>query len=191
MVYYPPHDYDDQSLFTWTDASSDREQSAANNVTWYLAFAFCAWDGGRLPTAAEWSYAAVGGEEQRSYAWGEEPPDPTRAALRFSKGAPLQPFLPVGSRLAGVGKFSQFDLGGNRNEWVLDAADLATYYSDDRKYILPCHDCAENETSTAHDRMVQGRSFGATNVVDNAFILVTPPYMYEAFIGIRCARDLP
>ena len=38
-----------------------------NCVDWYVANAFCIWDGGRLPTEAEWNYAAAGGDQQRYY----------------------------------------------------------------------------------------------------------------------------
>jgi sulfatase modifying factor 1 len=43
---------------------------SVNCVPWVVMFAFCVWDGGRLPTNAEWSYVAQGGSEQRDYPWG-------------------------------------------------------------------------------------------------------------------------
>ncbi|MDB4937662.1 MAG: hypothetical protein JWP87_4634 [Labilithrix sp.] len=54
---------------TWTDQPGANEALPINYVGWLSAFAFCAWDGGRLPTLAEWSFAASGGAEQRYYPW--------------------------------------------------------------------------------------------------------------------------
>jgi len=53
----------------WTDTPGDNENRPMNCITWYEAMAFCAWDGGFLPTEAEWNYAASGGSLQRAYPW--------------------------------------------------------------------------------------------------------------------------
>jgi formylglycine-generating enzyme required for sulfatase activity len=52
-----------------TKAAMDRKP--LNCVPWHVLFAFCVWDGGRLPTDAEFSYAMSGGNEQRPFPWGK------------------------------------------------------------------------------------------------------------------------
>ena len=58
-------------------APGANESLPINCITWYEAFAFCAWDGGFLPTEAEWNYAAAGGSEQRAYPWSNPPTSTT------------------------------------------------------------------------------------------------------------------
>jgi formylglycine-generating enzyme required for sulfatase activity len=64
-----------QASPTWTDAPGTHEHKPINSVNWFVAAAFCAWDGGRLPTYAEMNFAASGGSEQRIYPW-SVPPNP-------------------------------------------------------------------------------------------------------------------
>ena len=54
---------------TWTSSAGATERRPINCETWYEAAAFCIWDGGFLPSDAEWNYAAAGGSEQRVYPW--------------------------------------------------------------------------------------------------------------------------
>jgi formylglycine-generating enzyme required for sulfatase activity len=60
---------------TWPITAGSPENLPATGITWYQAYAFCIWDGGFLPSAAEWDYAAVGGSQEREYPWGSTGPD--------------------------------------------------------------------------------------------------------------------
>ena len=49
------------SYATWTNTAGSQENLPINCVNWCEAYAFCIWDGGFLPSEAEWEYAAAGG----------------------------------------------------------------------------------------------------------------------------------
>lgn len=102
-------DNTDGGAATWTPAPGPYESLPITCVDWYTLFAFCAWDGGRLPTDAEWGFAAMGGTEQRAYAWSKlnEPAypltwgvdddlvaaslwDPAAQVYKFSVGTPFR-----------------------------------------------------------------------------------------------------
>src|SRR5580658_5584959 len=59
---------------TWTPTAAGKENLPIICVDWFEAYAFCIWDGGFLPSEAEWEYAAAGGRQQRLYPWGAASP---------------------------------------------------------------------------------------------------------------------
>lgn len=118
-----------QSRFaTWSPKPEGREQHPIAGVSWFLAMAFCIWDGARLPTDAEWAYAAAGGDEQRLYPWGPDLViDPAVWQCGDKYGSPFMyascsavDLLPVGSRPNGRARWGHEDLLGNADEWLLD-----------------------------------------------------------------------
>ena len=90
------------------------------SVSWFQATEYCAWLSSqwgislRLPTEAEWEFAARGGLEQSRYPWGNAPPE-TRAgyAARWLRGPE-----PVGT--AEPNAYGLFDLCENVHEWCSD-----------------------------------------------------------------------
>lgn len=113
---------------TWSDTPGDHETAAINCVSWYEAFAFCVWDGGRLPTEAEWEYASAGGGENRLFPWGAQP-DNANPALANTDTSDHSPFMPVGSHPPGNGRWGHSDMGGGMWELVFDAYS-DTWYSE-------------------------------------------------------------
>jgi formylglycine-generating enzyme required for sulfatase activity len=177
---------------TWTDEPGPNESLPINCASWFVAFAFCAWDGGRLPTSAEWNYAAAGGTEQREYPWGyEPPPSPTYAAYDCTADGDAEycdftDILEVGWLPDGYGKFGQADLAGNMFEWVLD------WFG---PYPDSCVNCANIDApSSDQARTAMGGDWRA--IADFLFSYSRFDYSVggeaptEDFHGFRCARDL-
>jgi len=169
---------------TWTDTAGSNESKPVNCLDWYAAFAFCAWDGGRLATEAEWNYAAAGGDEQRYYPWSSPPTsttiDDSYAVYCASNNPPcIFSIQNVGSKSPkGDGKWGQSDLAGNVWEWTLD------WYA---AYPSPCIDCADLTAATY--RVRRGGGFdGSASLLRSADRSNDYPLYLNYYLGARCAR---
>ena len=104
-----------------------RENHPVVQVSWDDAVAYAKWAGKRLPTEAEWEFAAKGGLEGKRYAWGDELksgskylantwtgefPYKNTAEDGFIETAPVRSFPPNG--------YGLYDMGGNVWNWVSD-----------------------------------------------------------------------
>ncbi len=176
------------SYATWTSSASTNESLPMNCVNWYEAYAFCIWDGGFLPSEAEWEFAAAGGSQQLEYPWGSTAPGsankyaiyacdyPTLSGLGCSD---VKSIAPVGTALSGAGVWGQLDLGGDLYEWNLD------WYA---SYVDPCTNCVD--LTTASGRVVRGGDF--ENIATTLLAATRgerDPVNRPYDIGFRCAES--
>jgi formylglycine-generating enzyme required for sulfatase activity len=172
---------------TWTPAVGNNESKPMNCVDWYMAYAFCIWDRGFLPSEAEWNYAGAGGGGtggQRAYPW-SNPSTSTTSDCSYAN-FDLRPQCVasgannVGSESpSGDGRWGQADLAGNVTEWNLDSWG---------PYINPCTDCAN--LTVGPDPVIRGGDY----MSHMSYLLVSyrstnaSPLATVPWIGVRCAR---
>jgi sulfatase modifying factor 1 len=147
-------------------------------VSWDEAEAYCEARGARLPTEAEWEYAARG-PDGLIYPWGNA----FVADNVVYSGNPGRQAAEVGSRPGGVSWVGAYDLSGNVWEWVADWYDPG-YYA--RSPVLN-----PQGPESGSDRVVRGGSWELSDSVllRGAVRLSVDPVLTPGIVGFRCARD--
>lgn len=146
-------------------------------INWSEANKYAEWAGKRLPTEAEWEYAARGGLVDNNYPYGPEA-DTSKACFTFkgvTKGS-----MPVGSYPANG--FGLHDMSGNVVEWVAD------YYDKDYYKISP-----ENNPSGPEDgkfKVIRGGGWHSGPYCNRVYFRnALRSNWHDIAVGFRCARD--
>ena len=148
-------------------------------VSWGDAQAYCGWLEKRLPTEAEWEYAARNMSQGSTYPWGEALPDAFLA--RFSGGAAGP--VAIDALSEGASAQGVLHLAGNVAEWVSDWWDP--------RYYAASPEADPRGPSVGDFRVTRGGSWshGATEIRAAARGYHSPD-RGAAYIGFRCARPL-
>ncbi|MGB4870270.1 MAG: SUMF1/EgtB/PvdO family nonheme iron enzyme [Candidatus Promineifilaceae bacterium] len=150
-----------------------------NHVSWYGAKAYCEAMGARLPTEAEWEYAARG-DDGRLYPWGNEAPNETRAVFNSENFDNLKP---VNALPNGQSAFEIFGMAGSMWEWTAD------WYGEDYYANSPTTNPTGPEAGLM--RVIRGGAWPFNIEADRVRAAnrssLTPDFI-SSTIGFRCAR---
>jgi formylglycine-generating enzyme required for sulfatase activity len=192
---YPGEPVSSTGTPTWTPTAGTNENKPINCVNWYEAYAFCIWDGGFLPSQAEWEYAAVGGNQQREYPWGSTEPGTANQYAIYGGGRDNgyypSPPAPVGTAASGAGPYGQLDLAGNVQQWNLDWEKLllSSPQCTDCAYMLAGPDAFGRHP----ERVIRGGDFRTVPALPGGAVKFLPAFAMnptdrERTSGFRCAR---
>ena len=170
------------------DYPSGYANHPVRRVSWYAAMAYAGWAGKRLPTEAEWEYAARGGLAGQKYPWRGDVIDLGKANYGNNVGetTPVGKYPPNG--------YGLYDMAGNVWEWCLDEYNKDFYFTSPRKNPLSGANSVDwiisNFTSVKTPRVLRGGSWlnspKALRVAYRFWGFF--PTVSNVNFGFRCAR---
>lgn len=163
----------------WTEDNRPRER-----ISWFEAQDFCKLRGSRLPTEAEWEYAARGWDSL-VYPWGNEwNPDNAVWSVYSGHEYPIDPSrqtAEVGNKLGGISWVGALDMSGNVWQWT------KSMY---RSYPYDKEDGRESNSDTTTPRVLRGGSWAYDEYyMQSTYRVFDSPSVVDNQIGFRCVRS--
>ncbi len=185
-----------------TSSIKGRENHPVVQVSWDDAVAYAKWAGKRLPTEAEWEYAAKGGMPQPKFVWGDQPsseakpqaniwqgefPKKNLGSDKFRRTAPVRSFAP--------NRFGLYDMAGNVWEWCSDFYRPDAYKSASQVNPQGPKDSLDPDEPGSVKRVTRGGSFLCAENYCRGYRptarMKTTPDTGLCHTGFRCVKDLP